>query len=555
MYYGGYWDKIGNEFEDLWALRQLVLLASPFSDIESLEREPVGDDERGVDLWVNRKDGTRECYQCKSENQDRPSWSMAALRKEKVLEHLQFQISRDPQRHRYRLVSGAPATLFKRLCDEARDSRDAATFWRDQILPVKGLQRAIGEFCEALGLSSISSTDQELVWILLGRSSFILFRVDEEQFQEMADRFSVRVDGNPKAALQALASWLRGKRRCKIEIQEIEAYLASIGFRLSRSQTDAYHIEIQKYTQRRREQKRLLEVQAELLALQDEIMRQAVDQVHVIASKWRLVRRIGGGGFAEVWQGEDQELQESDREPVAVKILKRSDPAMVERFYQGGRVAASIGDLKLPQVLVGPTEADGLHFYVMEYVEGKNLSSWLSTNQLPMQGAQERAVLRNDPAYGEAAWRIFFSVGEALVYLHKRGLIHGDVKPENILVNRSGMVKLCDFDLFRTGTASEGSLVPIGTVPYLAPEVLAGEEASTLSDQYSLAMTAVAIIHGHDDLRQIGPCVALLHELSCSIAVKRNLERALALEPQNRFETVEEFMNNLGPEAFEAVKV
>ncbi len=62
--YGGYWDKLGNRFEDKWALHQLVLMTGPDSNIESLVREPVGDDERGVDLWIYRKDNIRECHQC-----------------------------------------------------------------------------------------------------------------------------------------------------------------------------------------------------------------------------------------------------------------------------------------------------------------------------------------------------------------------------------------------------------------------------------------------------------------------------------------------------------
>jgi hypothetical protein len=234
MHGGGYWDKKGNQFEDRWALRQLVLLMSPSSDIESLEREPAGDDEPGVDLWVNRKDGTRDCYQCRSGNQGKATWSMADLTRGKILEHLKLQVSREPKRHRYCLVSGIPAPLFKRLCEEARDSRDASTFFDYQVHPRERLQTAILAFCEALGLSLVNPGDRQLTWSLLRRSSVILTRSDEEELREMADRFESRVDHDPMAALRALESWLREQLGCPIDVEGATAYLAEIGFKSAR---------------------------------------------------------------------------------------------------------------------------------------------------------------------------------------------------------------------------------------------------------------------------------------------------------------------------------
>ena len=557
MIHGGYWDKVGNEFEDCWALHQLVLLTSPSSDIDSLEREPVGDDERGVDLWVNRKNGIRECYQCKSNSQAKVSWSMTALRNEGILEHLQFQISRDPLKHRYHFVSDIPATLLKRLCDEARDSRDATAFWRDQILTVKSLNKAISEFCESLGLSS-NSADREKVWSLLRRSSFILFLIDEEHPRELADRLEPRIDRDPMAALLALSSWLRSQRRCKIEIKGVADFLASIGFRLIRGHTDAFRLTFAKLANKRCEDGGLLRLEAEISALQAEIGRQTISQVQVLAARWRLLRKIDEGGFAEVWQEEDLEGGRlgSRSELVTVKILlakKASDPHMVQRFCRGGEQMARITDSRIQKVMIGPVEEDGRYFYVMEHVEGMSLHDWLANKVLPLQSSRERIVQRGDPAYGSAAYAIISSAAEALSFMHGMGLVHGDVKPQNILINNYGMMKLCDFDLVQIQSAPELGAIALGTLPYLAPEVMACQKPTALSDQYSLAMTVVSVIHGDDLALSKSPMhlPELLVRLPCSIAVRKNLARALAPEPRKRFETVESFMNNLGPEAFE----
>lgn len=557
MSHGGYWDKLGNQFEDRWALYQLVLMTSPSSNINSIEREPVGDDERGVDLWVNRKDGTRECQQCKYSIGNRPSWSMTGLRREKILQHLRFQIDRDPQRHRYCLVSGTPAPYFQRLCDEARDSRDADTFLDVQVRPVKRLNQEFSEFCAALNLRLGEPTDRELVWSLLRSSRFKLFRDDEDLLPVMADQLGSRIDGDASTLLGALESWLRRQLRRRIDVEAVALFLESSGFKLVRGETDKFLVTSRDLTRKRYEAGNLLQLQAEVGSLQAQISRRIGEKIQVLAGRWRLLRRIGRGGFAEVWQGEDASLPDSERVPVAVKLLlidKSGDRLLVERFQQGGRTAAGILDFRIQRVLVQPSEADGRHFYVMEYVEGRSLGDWLAQGVLSMPGPLEKFVARGEPEYSQAAWGILASIGEALSVLHNKNLVHGDVKPSNILLSPLGMVKLCDFDLVHIPLASrEDGTVALGTLPYLAPEVLRGEGPTFFSDQYSLAMTVVSMIRGADLLDKVPiQLPTLLEGLACSTSVKENLARALAPEAQRRFETVESFMNNLGPEAFEA---
>jgi hypothetical protein len=294
MSYGGYWDKLGIQFEDLWGLRQLVLMTSPSSDIESLEREPVGDDERGVDLWVNRKNGTRECQQCKRAIGNRPSWSMASLRKKKIPQHLRFQIDCDPQRHRYCLVSATPAPYFQRLCDEARDSRDAKTFLQAQIRPVKRLNQELSEFCAAFNLRTCEPADREVVWSLLRSSRFKLFRDDQDQFREMADQFGSRVDGDAIILLRVLESWSRRQLRFRIDIEAVALFLESSGYKLLRGETDKFRVASRDLTRKRHEAGSLLKLQAEVGLLQEQISNRVVEQIHVLAGRWRL-----SGGSAE----------------------------------------------------------------------------------------------------------------------------------------------------------------------------------------------------------------------------------------------------------------
>ncbi|MDA8428637.1 MAG: hypothetical protein M0T70_05220 [Geobacteraceae bacterium] len=149
---GGYAEKLGNRFEGRWVVRQMLQMLN--EDISSICVEAVGDDEKGVDLWIERKDGIREAQQCKGENGVKSDWSMADLSARGILNHLRDQLIRS-ELYEFSLVSTTPATMLRDLSRSARDSSgDAALFYQDQVQKrSKPHREAFKEFCNYLDLN------------------------------------------------------------------------------------------------------------------------------------------------------------------------------------------------------------------------------------------------------------------------------------------------------------------------------------------------------------------------------------------------------------------
>ena len=193
------------------------------------------------------------------------------------------------------------------------------------------------------------------------------------------------------------------------------------------------------------------------------------------------MERIAAGGMGEVFRAHDAVL---DRE-VAVKVLHpnlASDPGFVDRFRREARAAAGLSH---PNI-VGVHDwgaVDGVYFMVMEFVRGQSLRDVLTAEGLlaPAQAAD-----------------VLMQVLAALEHAHRKGIVHRDVKPENVLLTRDGVAKVTDFGLARayadarstqTGTIS-------GTAHYLAPEQLLGEPADPRTDLYSVGIVAFELLTG-----------------------------------------------------------
>ncbi len=194
-----------------------------------------------------------------------------------------------------------------------------------------------------------------------------------------------------------------------------------------------------------------------------------------VARRYRLDAVLGSGGMATVFRGWDLALHR----PVAVKILApnlAADPAYVARFQQEARVMAKVHDPAIVAVYdVG--EADDQPYIVMELVEGESLAARLS---------RDRVIAP------ELLAPILASVASALGSLHAMGLVHRDVKPHNILLPSVGQAKLADFGLARSDATSSYTIAgtALGTLGYLAPEVLQGEPATSASDVYAFGVVA-----------------------------------------------------------------
>lgn len=187
----------------------------------------------------------------------------------------------------------------------------------------------------------------------------------------------------------------------------------------------------------------------------------------VLKDRYRLDRMLGHGGMASVWRGHDRVL---DR-PVAVKVLSdaiASDPEFVARFRREARVAAGLSHPNLVR-LFDYAEADERPYLVMELVQGEDLGAMIS------RGA---AVDRS---------RLAKQLLAALTHIHRAGIVHRDVKPQNVLVEADGNAKLIDFGIALPpdATALTSTGLILATRSYAAPEVMRGEPATERSDLYS----------------------------------------------------------------------
>ncbi|HEY7332299.1 MAG TPA: Stk1 family PASTA domain-containing Ser/Thr kinase [Candidatus Limnocylindria bacterium] len=202
-----------------------------------------------------------------------------------------------------------------------------------------------------------------------------------------------------------------------------------------------------------------------------------------IGGRYRLIAPLGEGGMATIWRAVDEQL---DRE-VAVKLLRTqfgNDAGFAARFKQEARSAGSLAHHNIVPVYdYGTDGEDGTQYIVMQLVEGDDLSSVL----------RERTALSTDDAV-----RVAIGVASALEAAHRRGIVHRDVKPGNILITDEGDVKVTDFGIARA--VSEASMTVTGTtlgsVHYFSPEQARGDEVTGASDVYSLGIVLYEMLTG-----------------------------------------------------------
>ncbi len=198
-----------------------------------------------------------------------------------------------------------------------------------------------------------------------------------------------------------------------------------------------------------------------------------------------LQSRLGGGGMGEVWKAYDPKLQRT----VAIKVLHETDDAS-SRILAEARAASALDHPHICTVYeVG--EHDGVAFIVMAHVEGKPLSELIPADGLPPE-----SVIR----YGT-------QIADALAHAHEHGIVHRDLKSANVVITRDGQIKLIDFGIAvplpdqdaeavtRT-MAVPVSSAPMGTLAYMAPEVLRGETATARSDIWSLGVLLYEMVSG-----------------------------------------------------------
>jgi serine/threonine protein kinase len=254
----------------------------------------------------------------------------------------------------------------------------------------------------------------------------------------------------------------------------------------------------------------------------------------VLAQRYRLDEKVGGGGMGEVWRGTDIELERT----VAIKTVRSElldEPGFRERFRAEARTMARIRHPGVVGVHDYFSDAGGA-FLVMEFIEGEALSGTL-------RRVGRLTATRTMKLVAEAA--------EALQAAHDRGVVHRDIKPGNLMVTPQGRLVLTDFGIARSASSTSltatGAL--IGTVSYLAPEQVLGKPAGPQSDVYALGVVAYETLAGRRPFDGESPFDVAMQRLrqappplpgDVPPAVVQVVERALAAEPEQRYKTAAE---------------
>ena len=262
----------------------------------------------------------------------------------------------------------------------------------------------------------------------------------------------------------------------------------------------------------------------------------------LISERYRLEEKIGSGGMSSVYRAFDPTLERW----VAIKLMHRdisNDPDQLERFR---REARAVAQLNHPHVVtvIDAGEDDGNPYIVFEYVEGETLKERIRRlGRLPVAEAVAYAI----------------EIGRALECAHENKLVHRDVKPQNVLIDRDGRAKVTDFGIARSleaqGLTATGRV--LGTTDYVSPEQALGHEVTGQSDIYSLGIVLYEMLTGETPFQaDTQVAVAMKHvrdplpdaqrrrpEISSALAAV--VERSTAKETQNRYPTVSQMVHDL----------
>ena len=261
----------------------------------------------------------------------------------------------------------------------------------------------------------------------------------------------------------------------------------------------------------------------------------------MIDGRYRILRRIGSGGMADVYCAEDTHLGRQ----VAIKVLHRrfaQDQEFVERFRREAKSAAGLNHPNVVGVF-DRGEHEGTYYIAMEFLEGRTLKD-IVTAEAPLE--QERVV------------DLGVQILQAAGFAHRHGVIHRDFKPHNVIVDELGHAKVTDFGIARAG-ASEmtetGSIM--GTAQYLSPEQAQGHAVTATSDIYSIGVMLYEMLAGRlpfDGDSAVAVALKHLSEPPAPIsqwrpdvhpALEAVVMAALAKDPAQRWQSAEDFAGGL----------
>src|SRR5918995_1547921 len=263
----------------------------------------------------------------------------------------------------------------------------------------------------------------------------------------------------------------------------------------------------------------------------------------VVDGRYDVARPLGSGGMAEVFLARDRVLGRD----VALKVLRRQfagDGEFAERFRREARSAASLSHPNIVQVYDRGETDEGASYIAMEYVPGGTLKERIS-DRGPLE-ASEAAALGAQ-------------VAEALGAAHDRGVVHRDIKPQNVLLTTRGDAKVADFGIARAGSSvtisKTGSVM--GTAGYMSPEQALGEPATSGSDLYSLGVVLYEALTGELPFTADNPIAVSMKHVTEPLRSPREIDptipegmnalivKLMAKDPADRYASASDLADDL----------
>jgi serine/threonine-protein kinase len=261
---------------------------------------------------------------------------------------------------------------------------------------------------------------------------------------------------------------------------------------------------------------------------------------HVIKGRYKLIDERGRGSFATVYVARDLE----DNRIYAVKVMHlelSSDAELLARFQREAHILLNLSDPHIVRIFNYGND-NTMHYIIMDYIDGQSLKYYM-INQGPLEPLQALNYTRQ--------------IAEGLDTAHKQGVVHRDIKPQNILINSKDMVKITDFGLARsqeTVTLTQSNVF-MGTAYYISPEQAeSGRSADTRSDLYSVAAVLFEMLTGRPPyegdtavdivIKHMNDKIPSICHLRPSLPMEMDtfMQKALAKSPADRFATPREFI-------------
>lgn len=252
----------------------------------------------------------------------------------------------------------------------------------------------------------------------------------------------------------------------------------------------------------------------------------------LLEGRFRLLSSLGKGGFAQVWKAYDQQRDKI----VALKVLHghhAGEANVRERFFRGARQMASLNHPGIVEVYDDYLQDDVYYFYSMEYLSGGDLAQRVADGNFS----------------SEIIIGLITQVGEALAFTNEKGMIHRDIKPNNILFDKDGRVKLTDFDLVHAFDTTGGTKTGanMGSFIYAAPELsMNAAEATAQADVYGLAMSCIFALYGKPlDMWAMRSPQDVLERAGVSRNLQVCLLKGVNWNLNERFQSVKDFLKSL----------